>query len=79
MARVLKVCFAYHQRWRTHPSLGMDCPETRLAQEPWMGKVIPLPEVGGLHPHYERRAVWGQAGEPDPDRPGCCQHVRLAE
>ena len=57
LRQVLKAYFEYHQRWRTHLSLGMDCPETQLVQEPSMGKIIPFPEVGGLHHHYERRAA----------------------
>jgi putative transposase len=46
---------AYYHRWRTHLSLAMDCPEPRPVQLPERGRVIEVPEVGGLHHHYERR------------------------
>jgi hypothetical protein len=35
----------------------MDCPELRPVHPPEQGKVIAVPEVGGLHHHYERRAA----------------------
>jgi dienelactone hydrolase len=35
----------------------MDCPEARPVQPPEQGKVIEVPEVGGLHHHYERVAA----------------------
>jgi hypothetical protein len=46
----------YHN-WRTHLSLRKDAPETRRAQSVTEGKVVEMPEVGGLHHHYERRAA----------------------
>jgi transposase InsO family protein len=57
LRRVLKGYFDYHQRWRTHLSLAMDCPQPRAVQHPSVGYVVELPEVGGLHHHYERRAA----------------------
>jgi hypothetical protein len=42
---------------RTHLALGKDTPEPRSVQPPDMGKVIEIPEVGGLHHRYERRAA----------------------
>ncbi len=47
----------YYHKARTHLSLGKDAPETRAVQPPELGSVIELPEVGGLHHRYERRAV----------------------
>jgi hypothetical protein len=49
----------YHRFWRfwTHLSLAMDCPETRAIEPPETGRVSVVPEVGGLHHHYERRAA----------------------
>jgi hypothetical protein len=35
----------------------MDCPEPQPIQPPESGKVIAVPEVGGLHHHYERQAA----------------------
>jgi putative transposase len=49
--------FRYYHRWRTHLSLAMDCPEPRPVQPPEHGRVIAVPEVGGLHQHYERRVA----------------------
>ena len=49
--------FSYYHLWRMHLSLGMDSPESRPVQPPIHGKVIQLPEVGGLHHHYERLAA----------------------
>ena len=38
----------YH-RPRSHPSLEGDALEPRTVQGPELGRVIELPEVGGLH------------------------------
>ena len=57
LRRVLKGYFEYHQQWRTHLSLEMDCPQPRAVQEPSKGEVVEFPEVGGLHHHYERLAA----------------------
>ena len=55
--RILRACFAYYHRSRTHLSLGKDAPEPRSVQPLSMGKIVELPEVGGLHHRYERRAA----------------------
>jgi len=55
--RMLKSYFAYYHRSRTHLSLGKDAPQSRSVQPPAMGKVVALPEVGGLHHRYERLAA----------------------
>lgn len=57
LRRVLRSYFTYYHRWRTHLSLGMDCPESRGIQSAEVGEIIAVPEVGGLHHHYERRAA----------------------
>jgi transposase InsO family protein len=46
----------YH-RSRTHLGLQKDTPESRPIQPPDMGRIIAIPEVGGLHHRYERRAA----------------------
>jgi putative transposase len=53
----LKLYFNYYHGARTHLSLAKDTPETRPIQPPDLGSVIELPEVGGLHHRYERRAA----------------------
>ena len=57
LRRILKAYFAYYHRSRTHLSLGKDAPEPRAVHPPSMGRIVALPEVGGLHHRYERRAA----------------------
>jgi putative transposase len=55
--RILKSYFAYYAGSHTHLSLAKDAPITHAQQPPELGRVIELPEVGGLHHRYERRAA----------------------
>ncbi len=57
LRRVLRSYVAYYHTWRTHRSLEMDAPEPRAVQPPKLRSVSKLPEVGGLHHHYERIAA----------------------
>jgi transposase InsO family protein len=57
LRRVLVRYVHYYHRWRTHLSLAMDTPDRRPAQPPDQGAIIAVPEVDGLHHHYERRAA----------------------
>jgi putative transposase len=57
LKRILTGYFAYYHQWRTHLSLAMDCPEPRPVLSTDRGRVIAVPEVGGLHHHYERVAA----------------------
>jgi len=57
LRRVLKLYFEYYERTRTHLSLDRDAPIPRAVQPPELGRVVELPEVGGLHHRYERRAA----------------------
>ncbi|MEO8212221.1 MAG: integrase core domain-containing protein [Myxococcales bacterium] len=54
---ILASYFAYYHRSRTHLSLMKDAPNPRAVTPPQAGEVIELPEVGGLHHRYERRAA----------------------
>jgi putative transposase len=54
---VLSSYFQYHHRTRTHLALDKDCPQPRRIQPTSAGEIIALPEVGGLHHRYERRAT----------------------
>ena len=47
----------YYHRSRTHLGLQKDTPEPRPVQPPEAGRIISIPEVGGLHHRYERRAA----------------------
>jgi putative transposase len=55
--RHLQAFCAYYHRTRTHLALQKDSPEPRAVQTPEAGRVISIPEVGGLHHRYERRAA----------------------
>jgi putative transposase len=57
LRRILASYLDYYHRSRTHLSLGKDSPEPRSIQPPEMGSVVALPQVGGLHHRYERRAA----------------------
>jgi len=57
LRRILHSYFDYYHRSRTHLSLGTDAPEPRAVQPPDMGPVVVVPQVGGLHHRYERRAA----------------------
>jgi putative transposase len=57
LRRVLKEYFDYYERSRTHLSLEKDAPIPRNIQPPELGRVVELPQVGGLHHRYERRAA----------------------
>ena len=55
LRRLLKSYFTYYHRSRTHLALSKDAPEPRAIAR--HGKIIAIPQVGGLHHRYERRAV----------------------
>ena len=57
LRRTLTAYCAYYHNWRTHLSLGKDAPQSRRIQPAVAGEVVEMPEVGGLHHHYERRAA----------------------
>jgi len=54
---ILRRYFEYYQESRTHLSLDKDAPSTRAVQPPEFGTVVEIPQVGGLHHRYERRAA----------------------
>jgi hypothetical protein len=58
LRRILKLYFKYHERARTHLSLEKDAPIPRSVQSPELGRVVELPEVGGLQHRYKRSAAW---------------------
>jgi len=58
LCRILRRYFAYYHRSRTHLSLDKNTPDTRPIARPAFGHIIiQIPEVGGLHHRYERRAA----------------------
>jgi putative transposase len=56
LRRTLDSYFVYDQRSRTHLALGKDAPESRAVEPPEQGRVVAIPQVGGLHHRYQRRA-----------------------
>src|SRR6267143_4562708 len=57
LRRTLTHYFAYYHGARTHLSLDKDAPHGRRIEQPELGRVIPIREVGGLHHRYIRRAA----------------------
>ncbi len=54
LRRILSSYLDYYHRSRTHLSLEKDCPEPRAVQPPGMGRIVVMPQVGGLHHRSER-------------------------
>ena len=46
-----------HERSRTHLSLDKDAPIPRPIEPPSEGRIVAIPQVGGLHHRYERHAA----------------------
>jgi transposase InsO family protein len=57
LRRLMTLYCSYHERSRTHLSLDKDTPIPRPVTPPSAGAVVAIPEVGGLHHRYERRAA----------------------
>jgi transposase InsO family protein len=56
LQRLMKLYCAYYERSRTHLSLNKDAPIPRPIA-PADGRVVAIPQVGGLHHRYERHAA----------------------
>ncbi len=54
LARLKRI--EYYERSRTHLALDKDAPISR-AVSPTGGRIIAIPQVGGLHHRYERTAA----------------------
>jgi putative transposase len=55
--RKLTSYVAYYMRSRTHLALAKDCPGPRPVRAPAAGRIVAVPEVGGLYRRYERVAA----------------------
>jgi putative transposase len=58
----VKTFTAYYHGCRTHlslakDSLAKDSPEPWAVQPPELGRIVAIPQVGGLHHRYQRRAA----------------------
>src|SRR5437899_10689210 len=57
LRRRLHSFLRYYHGSRTHLALEKDAPEPRTVEPPAQGRVVALPQVGGLHHRYIRRAA----------------------
>ena len=57
LRRVLTEYVAYYMRSRRHLGLGKDTPSPRPVTPPSAGRIVAIPEVGGLHHRYDRVAA----------------------
>ena len=57
LRRVLRAYVEYYLRSRTHLSLDKDAPVPRPIAASSDGDIVAIPQVGGLHHRYERRAA----------------------
>jgi putative transposase len=55
--RILKEYVEYYQQSRTHLALDKDAPVSRPVSPSTAGRIIAIPQVGGLHHRYERTAA----------------------
>ena len=56
LRRILKSYVCYYDRSRPHLSLQRNAPIPRKVEPPSQGRVIAMPQVGGLHHRYQRAA-----------------------
>jgi putative transposase len=54
--RLLRTYLGYYNVARPHQSLGSDGPRRREVQSVPSGRIVTVPEVGGLHHRYQRAA-----------------------
>jgi putative transposase len=57
LRRILTCYCDYYHQARTHLALAKDAPDGRLIERAAEGKIVQLPEVGGLHHRYIRQAA----------------------
>ncbi len=57
LRRILARYFSYYHRARTHLALDKDAPDVRPVELPEAGRIVEIPEVGGLHHRYLRQAA----------------------
>jgi putative transposase len=57
LRRILTAYTLYYLRTRTHLGLQKDAPDHHATRGVWAGPIVAIPEVGGLHHRYERRAA----------------------
>jgi hypothetical protein len=55
--RILSAYLQYCHLARPHLSLDRNSPTPRGVEPPCLGEVVAIPQVGGLHHRYTRRAA----------------------
>ena len=56
LCRVLRAYLAYYNTARPHQSLDNNSPQPREVHPPELGRVVSIPQAGGLHHLYQRAA-----------------------
>ena len=56
LRRILSRYFDYYHNSRTHRALDDNAPFPRVVEPPGRGRVVTIPQVGGLHHRYTRVA-----------------------
>jgi putative transposase len=56
LRRILRYYFEYYHDSRPHQSLERNSPTPREIEPPSQGKIIAIPQVGGIHHRYRRAA-----------------------
>jgi putative transposase len=56
LRRLLSSYLDYYHRSRCHQALGGDAPDGRAVEPPGRGRVVAIPQAGGLHHRYTRAA-----------------------
>ena len=57
LQRLMRLYCAYYEQSRTHLSLNKNAPIPRRTAMSSEGRVVAIPQVGGLHHRYERHAA----------------------
>ena len=57
LRRTLQAYGEYYLRSRTHLALDKDAPMSRPVADATEGAIVAVPQLGGLHHRYERRAA----------------------
>jgi putative transposase len=57
LRKLMALYGSYYEHSRTHLALDKDTPIPRRVLPPGEGRIVAIPEVGGLHHRYERRAA----------------------
>lgn len=56
LRRLLRTYLAYYNTVRPHQALAHNSPQPREVQPPARGRIVAIPQVGGLHHRYHRAA-----------------------